>query len=210
MELRTFASAGRYGGAKVVAVRVRPARCRIRVVKVNKATGGRAEEVCPARGAAINASFFAEKPFMQPLGLLVCDGRRLQGRSAKGEWGAFLVRKRGAVIIKSGESMPAGVIAGVEARPRLVIKGEIPGFKPQPAARRSAVGVDAKGRVVLAASEGFLTLEQWAAVMASDLNCPNALNLDGGPSTQLCVRGKVTETVKGGWPVPVVIVVDER
>jgi uncharacterized protein YigE (DUF2233 family) len=213
IEMRGLSSAGNYGAAKILAVRVDPAKARIRVVKIKKATdppGARAEEVCPARGAAINGSFFAEEPFMQPMGLLICDGEKIQKRFPVGEWGAFFVTAKKAAIIKSADKLPAGVKQGMEGKPRLVVDGKIPNFKPQPAARRSAVGLDAQGRVVLAATEGFLTLEQWAAVMKNDLNCIRALNLDGGPSAQLCVKGDASQTLAGGWPVPVLITVEAR
>lgn len=210
IELRSFAGAGSYGATKILAVRVDPAKVRIRVVKIKpkgETLGARAEEVCPAKGAAINGSFFAEEPFMQPMGLLICDGKKIQRRFPVGEWGTFLVMAKQADIIKSANKLPAGVKQAVEGKPRLVIDGKIPGFKPQSAARRSAVGLDAKGRVVLAATDGLLTLAQWAGVLKNNLKCIKALNLDGGPSTQMCVKGKVPQTITGGWPVPVFITV---
>jgi uncharacterized protein YigE (DUF2233 family) len=212
IELRSFARTGNYGAAKILAVRVDPVKAIIRVVKIKKGDppGARAEAVCPARGAAINGSFFAEEPFMQPMGLLVCDGKKLQKRFPVGEWGTFLVTAKGAAIIKSADKLPAGVKQAVEGKPRLVVDGKISRFKSQPAARRSAVGLDAKGRVMLAATDGFWTLEQWAAVMKADLNCVKALNLDGGPSTQLCVKGDASQTIPGGWPVPVLITAEPR
>jgi uncharacterized protein YigE (DUF2233 family) len=212
IELRSLTAAGPYGPAKIAAVRINPAQARIRVVRIEQGDppGARSEEVCPARGAAINASFFAEKPFMQPLGLLICDGKKAQSRHPVGDWGTFLVTDKGAKIIASSDILPPGVKQAVETKPRLVIEGTVPDFRPQPAARRSAVGVDGKGRVILAASDGFLTLEQWAGVLRESLDCPNALNLDGGPSTQFCVRGEASETVKGGWPVPVVITAEAK
>jgi len=111
IELRSFAGEGNYGATKILAVRVDPAKAVTRVVKAEKGDppGARAEEVCPANGAAINAAFFAAEPFMQPMGLLVCDGRKLQKRFPAGEWGTFLVTARGADIIKSADRLPAGI-----------------------------------------------------------------------------------------------------
>jgi hypothetical protein len=42
-----------------------------------------------------------------------------------------------------------------------------------------------------------------AAVAGGGLGCTDALNLDGGPSTQLSARaGEFSLDVGGGWPVP--------
>jgi uncharacterized protein YigE (DUF2233 family) len=212
-EVRAFSRASGLGPARVLVVRVDPARCRIRVVHAGKnvsSSEATADKVCPPRGAAVNASFFAEEPFFKPIGLLICDGKKLQPRLRNADWGIFLVTKKRALVASSREALPAGILQAVESKPRLVLNGKMLRFKPQAEAKRAAVGVDAQGRVILAATEGLLSLEEWARCLREDLNCTNALNLDGGPSAQLTVKGKQSHTIKGGWPVPVFIVAEGR
>ena len=84
---------------------------------------------------------------------------------------------------------------------------------PQPAAtswQDTAPGIEVQGRVIFAAAEGALTLEAWAAFLRNTLGCVDALNFDGGPPTQLAVRGKMSLDIPGGWNVPVFITVEAR
>lgn len=196
------------GETAVTAVRFDPVRCAIRAVDARKGVddaGAQADAVCPPVGVAINASYFAED--LTPLGLLVVDGTRVQGFFPQGAWGAFWVRAGQPELRRSTGTLPAGVTQAIECKPRLVVDGTIPTFKPQGAARRAGVGIDADGRVVFAVTTGYLTLEQWAACFRDEMACANALNLDGGPSAQLAVRGRVDASVPGGWPVPVLLTV---
>ena len=59
----------------------------------------------------------------------------------------------------------------------------------------------------IAVSDGELSLDEWANLWASPsgLDCAQALNMDGGPSTQLAVSGAKELNVDGGWPVPDVL-----
>jgi len=84
----------------------------------------------------------------------------------------------------------------------LVIAGRLPHFKPGES-MRSAVGVTADGQVILAAiSRGELSLQDFARALKA-WGCVDALNLDGGPSSQMYVEaGEVKVDVPGGYPVP--------
>ena len=213
IEVRSFIRMGERGPAEILAVRVNPERCRIRVVDARRDFGDAAatsDQVCPPRGAAINGSFFADGTSRRPLGLLICDRRAIQSHILGDQWGVFAVTEDRAAIIRSRDPLPVAVTQALQAKPRLVIAGRIPHFKQQPAACRSAVGLDRKGRVFLAATDDFLTLAEWASCMRDSLECVDALNLDGGPSTQLTVRGRRSSAVRGGWPVPVLIAVEPR
>lgn len=196
---------------RLLAVRLDPSRCRLRVVDVYRGMQGRgatADEVCPSIGAAVNASFFAED--RSPLGLLVVNGRLVQSRFPRHEWGVFRVRRGQVEIVRSTGERAAGVTQALESKPRLIVDGKIQSFKPQGPARRSAIGIDGSGRVLLVATMEYLTLDEWAALLARDFGCRQALNLDGGPSTQLTIRGSTVLSVHGGWPVPVFITAEPR
>ncbi|MHB0936920.1 MAG: phosphodiester glycosidase family protein [Armatimonadota bacterium] len=215
LETRAFTTKLGSRSASVTVARIDPARWMLRVVdrhQGQKGAGATAGKVCPSPGAAINASFFDES--VAPLGLLVIDGKQRYPRHPVRGWpgggGLFVVRKGKPSIIAHTAKVPAGSEYAVQCWPRLVIAGKIPKFKQRPAALRSAVGIDANGRVLFAASTNSLTFEEWAAFLHDDLGCREALNLDGGPSTQLAVRGKHDVTVPGGWPVPVLITAEKK
>lgn len=192
----------------VVAVRVNPHHCALRVV--DYWSGGKravktAADACPKTGAALNAGFFDEHG--DPMGLLIEDGKRVRKAITSSNWGVFLLINGHTPRIQLASApLPCGVTQAVECKPRLVINGAIPNFKAASPTRRSAIGIDAQGRMLLAATDGRLTMEQWATCLRDNLGCRNALNLDGGPSTQLAVRGKVQQTINGGWGMPVFII----
>jgi len=201
--------------ARVVAVRIDPARWTLRVVDRHQGqadAGATADEVCPSPGAAINASFFDEN--RAPLGLLIIDGKQRRPRHPVSGWpgggGLFVVRKGKPSILAHTAKVPAGAEYAMQCWPRLVIAGEIPEFKQRPSALRSAVGIDKAGRVLFVASTRYYTFEQWAALLRDQLGCVDALNMDGGPSTQLAVRGKKDIDVPGGWPVPVLLTAERK
>lgn len=189
--------------ARVIVVRADPARCVVRVVA--HTAGVRAAQVCPRVGAAINAGFFDEDG--RPIGLLVVDGVHRQRRTPAAGYGTFQVRHGRPEIVLSSTAATRGVTQAIECRPRLVIDNALPRFRPQSASRRSAVGIDAQGRVLLLATDDYLTLETWARMLRETCGCVQALNLDGGPSTQLTVRGHKRTTTLAGAKVPVFLTV---
>ncbi len=74
---------------------------------------------------------------------------------------------------------------------------------------RTAVGVAPGGKVVLVAVEGppagrgtGMTLWELAKLMQR-LGCWDAMNLDGGSSTQLVIQGRLVNACAGGGPRPV-------
>lgn len=125
----------------------------------------------------------------------------------RADWGVFWI-KNGVAHVSHTRDFSASnhPDEAIQCGPRLVVNGKPTDLKPQ-WARRTGVGIDRSGRVVLAVSDGELSLEEWAQLWASPsgLNCPNALNMDGGPSTQLAVAGAGDLNIEGGWPVPDVL-----
>jgi hypothetical protein len=198
---------------RVTAVRAEPG-CPVRVIDRNggkDGLGATAATVCPPVGAAINASYFAED--LTPIGLLITDGaRRRPFHHSDRDWGLFLVRRGAPALAACTYAVPDAVTQAVQCYPRLVVGGATPDmtrYTQRPPARRAAVGLDAQGRLVFAATAGRLSLDQWAACLRTALACPDALNLDGGPSAQLCVRGATTADLPGAY-VPAFITVGAK
>ena len=102
---------------------------------------------------------------------------------------------------------PRLVVQGI---PRLVVGGKVSGLKPQ-FAERSAVC--AEGSVVTLVVSTKAEATTFARFLADPTNkgglgCLAALNLDGGPSTQLFVKLPGLElSLPGGWGVPNALVV---
>jgi len=210
VELRqcTIATAD-FEDAPVVAIRCSPNR--VHVIGSGRAAPlDAAGWLTRARGiAAINGGFF--DPLSRPLGLLVSGGRRIS-RFRHVPQGVFSVASNRSAIQHCRDVSPDEITSmseAIECGPVLVDAGVPARVKPQ-RARRSGIGIDRQGRVIVAVADGPVSLPEWAAFWASKqgLACRNALNLDGGPSTQMAVRSSSQYIdVRGGWPVPDAIVV---
>ena len=98
----------------------------------------------------------------------------------------------------------------VQGIPRLVVGGKIQPLKPQLAERTA---VCAKDSVVVLVVSTKVETTAFARFLADPpdqggLGCRDALNLDGGPSTQLVVKlPALSLSVPGGWGVPNALVV---
>jgi len=152
---------------------------------------------------AVNASFFDKDG--RAMGLAVGDRGRL-GTGKLRSWGALVVNGTDARILL-GAGIPNNpddplIVQGI---PRLVVGGKVPGLKPQ-IAERTAVCAAGGHVVMVVASKAETTA--FARFLAeppdnAGLGCSDALNLDGGPSTQLVVRlPLLTLSLRGGWGVP--------
>ena len=209
LEYRVSEVAG--GLAQVVALQADPALLSVQVwdARQDGLPGERAREFAKRHGAVavINGGFFDED--REPLGLLIHRGER-RSKLRKVDWGIFLVAGGKARIVHTREGVPAGTREALQCGPRLVIAGRVPRFRPGES-QRSGVGVTAEGRVVLAAiSRGELSLADFARVLKA-WGCRDALNLDGGPSSQLYAKwGVLTLDLPGLYGVPNAIALVER
>jgi uncharacterized protein YigE (DUF2233 family) len=196
-------------GLRVPIVAVRAAASRFRVdtgATLDVATWRRRM----AGAAVANGGFFDTDG--RTLGLRIARGKQISPlRSA--DWGVFYVSPKGARIVHTREwagwskRVKSRVREAVQCGPRLVVDGRVLHLKPQ-WARRTGVGIMRDGRIVLAVTEDEMSFAAWAALWArrDGLNCVDALNLDGGGSTQLAIRtAKTTYDVGGAWPVPDVV-----
>jgi len=212
LEARVARAAGE--PARVHGVRADLAQVALRVV-VSPAPRDQwltAESAAAQSGAiaALNGGFFDDHS--RPLGLLVADGRQV-GRLRRADWGVFYVRGGRAHLVHTRDARGlTGVEQAVQCGPRLVIAGAPTRLKPSDPAPRSAVGIDAAGRVLFVAVQGGgLPLSAFAKVLARPVDaggfgCRDALNLDGGPSTQFCVPGRVSLVGAYGMPTHLVLV----
>ena len=157
---------------------------------------------------AINASFFDVDG--KAMGLAVDDGR-VMASAKRRTWGALVINDRNARIVLGADIVDDRanrlVVQGI---PRLVVGGRVQALKPQVAERTA---VCAKGGTVVLVVTTKVETTPFARFLADPLDqgglgCQDALNLDGGPSTQLVVRlPALTLSVSGGWGVPNALVV---
>ena len=76
-------------------------------------------------------------------------------------------------------------------------------------APRSAVGITKYGDYILAIVDGRqahsqgCTLQEWATILLNDFGAVNAINLDGGGSTELVVKGDIVNSPSDGHERPV-------
>lgn len=142
--------------------------------------------------AVTNAGIYAENK--TPLGLHIESGKQLQPLNLdNGEgnfyWkpnGVFYVTDDGAGVMESESfnslDKQSGISEATQSGPLLVIKGEVnPNLKPdsQSLYVRNGIGVKSADEIYILISEDEVNLYDFAFVFANQLNCPNALYLDG-------------------------------
>ncbi len=146
----------------------------------------------------VNAGYFDGQG--QPMGLRA--GKNTVGsKMRRADWGVFWVKNGVAHLSHTRDFSPTFLPdEAIQCGPRLVVNSVVTKLKPQ-WARRTGVGIDSQGRVVIAVSNDELSLDEWARLWASPsgLGCTDALNMDGGPSTQLAVSGRSDLDISGGW-----------
>ena len=198
-------------GVSVLAWRIDLKKRQLRVLPATSPDGKQtvAEIVAPHKDVvvAVNASFFDERG--APMGIVVDEGGR--HGSARNEWGAFVVDQTGAARLLPGSQAATAAAAAralVQGVPRLLVDGAVVhGLKPQSFVRTA---VCAEGSsVVIVVSRGLVEASAFAAHLRDQLGCRFALNLDGGPSTQVHVRGvdRADDVDIVGQPVPNALVV---
>ena len=165
------------------------------------------------RGAAVilNAGYYDEKG--RPLGYFRSGGKVFnslvlhRGRKTFLHYGALFAvgRENGSPKIVSRENFEdSGVSEAFQAGPLLVMDGKpVPGLSRYReylrASRRTVVGLDTEGRLVVLVSEAETRGISWCELQAflvlpeskGGLGVRDAMNLDGGSSSQLWVRGAI-------------------
>lgn len=137
---------------------------------------------------AFNGGFFDEH--YKPLGLRISSGKQLNPKKRISWWGVFAIRHNKAFIANPRQRLRKGYTDfALQSGPRLIIQGKIPSLKPG-RAQRTAMGIDHRGKIIVLVTEKHsMGLEELAQQMQKKpLQCKNALNLDGGSSTQLMLN----------------------
>ncbi|WP_232048499.1 phosphodiester glycosidase family protein [Legionella adelaidensis] len=135
----------------------------------------------------LNGGFFDQDH--QPLGLRLSHHNQHNPIKNISWWGIFYIKNQQPSIsnvtrFKADKSIDFALQSG----PRLLIKGKIPSLKTG-VAERSALGIDKEGNVIILVTEHFpMTTTALAELMHNQLHCEDALNLDGGSSSQLYAK----------------------
>ncbi|MFN8391834.1 MAG: phosphodiester glycosidase family protein [Bdellovibrionota bacterium] len=168
--------------------------------------------------AGINANFFDEKG--QPLGLLILDSQtrhKLQ-RGGRVLTGVFSVRNGHFSIEHRDHFKPEGVSLAIQAGPRLIDSGSAVQINADETSRRSGIALTKQNEIILYATvlrfPGASLKDIQQMLLDPALGVVDALNLDGGGSSQLFVESFADlqgETfITGGDPVPVGLVVKRK
>ncbi len=137
---------------------------------------------------AINGGFFDKN--YQPLGLRIGNTHQYSPVKDISWWGIFYIFNHTPHITNfSHYSQHNHPDFAIQSGPRLVIHGQIPSLKPGHA-ERTALGITKNNHlIILVTDHAPMTTYELAKLMqSSPLSCQDALNLDGGSSSQLYVQ----------------------
>jgi hypothetical protein len=193
-------------GVVVIAHRVSLATFEPQVVSFTTAT--RVPDAAPPHDhIAINASFFDDH--QRAMGIVVSNGV-VQGK-ALSKWASLRVDDRGPRVLAPGVSdVSATTTMMVQGIPRMVVEGGVVAGLVAQTAVRSAVCVTPTTMTIVITTAA-IEATRFATHLRDVVRCRDALNLDGGPSTQLSVRmGDHLEQRSGGWGVPNMLVLSRR
>lgn len=139
---------------------------------------------------ASNGGFFT--PALKSLGLRVTANQVSNPLRATAWWHVFFIQDQKAHLVKKEAYHPTLPVAfAIQAGPILVQDHIV---RPKPSEKieeRTAIGITGKGEVILLATENLMLSVQALATLMQrpaqegGLDCADALNLDGGHSTQL-------------------------
>jgi len=168
------------------------------------------EEIVASYAAVVatNASFFDQDG--RAMGLAIDQGR-LIGSSKRQSWGALVIDdKKARIVLGADIDAPLAHRLVVQGIPRLVVGGRVQQLKPQLAERTAVCAEDSIVVLVVSTKAETNAFARFLADPPDNggLGCRDALNLDGGPSTQLVVKlPSLALSVPRGWGVPNALVV---
>lgn len=133
----------------------------------------------------LNGGFFDESH--QPLGLRISHQQQLNPLKPISWWAVFYIKGNRPYLSSLRHYKKAShPDFALQSGPRLLIDGIIPSLKPG-LAERSALGITRDNRIIILVTEHTLMSTTMLAELlrAPPLNCEEAINLDGGSSSQL-------------------------
>lgn len=133
---------------------------------------------------AINGGFFDKN--YHPLGLRISNTHKLNSLRPISWWGIFYIKNNQPYISNTDNNYLNADFA-VQSGPRIIIDGQISKLKFSGYAERSAIGITEYGKIIILVTEhNPISIQKLAHLMYKDpINCIQALNLDGGSSSQL-------------------------
>jgi hypothetical protein len=191
----TSISFGMLSSARVFLYRSQLSKYTVEVIRAQRFGLRKApvKELCKLAKAAvcINASFFDEQS--RPLGLIIEKGALIQKVQRGGNLltGIFQLSRDNVSIISRDQFSQTKIFEAIQAGPRLLSNGAlVAGLKEEDiSGRRSGICIDKKKRVIFYAVTaplfGISIREVQLRLIQQDIGCIDALNLDGGSSTQL-------------------------
>jgi uncharacterized protein YigE (DUF2233 family) len=208
---------GAWGLARVRVLRFDPNEFELRLLRpANGANLARVSQMpgCRDALACFNGSFFKEEGG-EPLGLMVTGSVLLQPlRSVS--WGVFWIDNEGEPHISRRDDFNTRVDPeqevsfAVQSGPTTLLKGVVKKKDSKKLARRTSIGIDDRGRIVVMVANFPVKLAALAEFAKTKLGATDLMNLDGGSSTQLIVHGSPNEPKVLGFPVAVGIGVYPR
>lgn len=160
---------------------------------------------------AINGGFF-DKSF-KPIGLRINQSETLSPFKPISWWGVFYIENQAAHLVSSKDYDPKKTISfAIQSGPRLLVNHHMMPLK-EDYAQRSALGITPNGSIILLVTEHLaMTTTELAKIMQSPpLNCCDALNLDGGSSSQMEVHiDEFIKNIQGFTPVSDAIIVKHK
>lgn len=160
---------------------------------------------------AINGGFFDNQS--KPLGLRLTDHKQQNSIKPISWWGVFYTQHQKPYIssYREFDRNPSMEFA-IQSGPRLLINNRIVPLKPG-IAERTALGITKNKQIIILVTENSAMSTSALAKMlqTEPLSCTDALNLDGGSSTQMYVNTpEIVRKVSGFTGVSDAVVVRPR
>lgn len=205
-----------YVTSKLHALRIDPKRYQLNLLTAQDIArkAGLVTKFAQTKNALIvvNGGFFNSD--YQSLGLRINRGHIVNPIKSISWWDIFVIEDDQPKIISTANYQQSDKVTfAIQAGPRLLIDGKIPKLKDK-ADLRSALCITPTNQIIIAVTEHLpLTTTQLANILRKSetkngLNCKDALNLDGGHSSQLYVNvGTKKINVPNLSPVADVIII---
>lgn len=166
--------------------------------------------------AGINANFFDDNG--RPLGVLISDTEMLSSIHKGGKLltGVFQIKNGVPSIIHRNDFTPEMVSLAIQSGPRLVVdRKALPVYSNEQRSRRSGIALTRSGEIILFATilrfPGASLSEMQSALMRAGLDIRDAINLDGGGSSQFffykSIKNKEEISISGGDDIPSALIV---